>query len=195
MGYNTYKFSSNIKRGDIFYIAKPKEYLRIGSEQSPGRPAIVVSNNINNNNSTVYEMVYLTTNEKMSLPTHVFIDDKTTGLKEPSTALCEQVFSIAEERFGDYICTLNEETMKEIDRALLISLDLERYTVPRGEQCENEATEPEKDNLDMAIAEVLKNDPDIEKRRLELAVEKAEMEAYFYKAQYENLLNKMMAKF
>lgn len=108
----------NIKRGDIFYI----EYFEntVGSEQRPGRPAIIVSNDRNNQTSATVEIVYLTTQPKMDMPTHVDVN----GTGKTSTAICEQVTTISVERLGDYCgaCTLDE--MKRLDRALLHSLGI-----------------------------------------------------------------------
>ena len=58
---------SEIKRGDIWYIESG--YITVGSEQRPGRPAIVVSNDRNNEYSSTLEVVYLTTQPKHDLPT------------------------------------------------------------------------------------------------------------------------------
>ena len=59
---------NKIRRGDIYYIDK---YPTIGSEQQAGRPAIIVSNEKNNQHSSTVEVVYLTTQPKADLPTHV----------------------------------------------------------------------------------------------------------------------------
>lgn len=48
-----------------------------GSEQHSDRPAVVVSNNKNNENSNVIEIVYMTTQPKTDLPTHVTV--RSTG--------------------------------------------------------------------------------------------------------------------
>ena len=61
-----------IKRGDIFYVSKGSNG-QTGSEQYPDRPALIVSNNANNASSGVVEIVYLTTQPKIDLPTHVTI--------------------------------------------------------------------------------------------------------------------------
>ena len=55
-----------IKRGDIFYVGGG---YATGSEQHAGRPAIVVSNDVNNEHSSTVEMVYLTTRPKRDMPT------------------------------------------------------------------------------------------------------------------------------
>ncbi len=107
-----------MKKGEIYYINHSQNYQ--GSEQAGGRPAIVVSNDANNIHSTVYEVVYLTTQDKTPLPTHVTIRSS----NRVSTALCEQVASVSLERFGDYIGKVTDEEMKAINKALMISFDL-----------------------------------------------------------------------
>ena len=108
----------NIKRGDIYYIFK--EGITDGSVMNSGRPAIVVSNNKNNMFSSVVEIVYLTTQPKTDMPTHVEICS--TGTK--STAICEQVCSISRERIANPCGVCTDAEMKMIDAALAASLGL-----------------------------------------------------------------------
>nr|DAO10023.1 MAG TPA: PemK-like protein [Caudoviricetes sp.] len=89
---------NDIKRGEMFYISRGRASYK-GSEQHADRPAVVVSNNKNNENSNVVEVVYMTTQPKTDLPTHVTV--RSTG--RPSTVLCEQVYSVSTERIGTYI--------------------------------------------------------------------------------------------
>ena len=106
-----------IKRGDIFYIDK---HPVVGSEQQAGRPAIIVSNEKNNRHSSTVEVVYLTTQPKVELPTHVNI----SSAPRQSVALCEQVTSISVDRIGDKVGRLTQREMTQVDIALLVSLDL-----------------------------------------------------------------------
>ena len=116
----------SIRRGDIYYI-ESTGYMATGSEQYAGRPAIVVSNEKNNEFSSTVEVVYLTTQPKTDLPTHIDI----RSAKKPSIALCEQITSVAVERLGDFVGTCTDQEMQRIDTALLISLDIEcRHTEP-----------------------------------------------------------------
>lgn len=108
----------DIKHGDIWYIESG--YATVGSEQRPGRPAVVVSNDKNNEYSSTLEVIYLTTQPKHDLPTHVTI----RSTNRESTALCEQITSVAVERFGDYCGHVTEHEMNRIETALLISLGL-----------------------------------------------------------------------
>ena len=107
----------SIYRGGIFYIERADT---VGSEQKANRPAIIVSNNLNNKYSQVVEVVYLTTQQKKPLPTHVPIN----SAKYPGTALCEQVHSVAVERLGDCIGHCTPAELALIDAALCTSLGL-----------------------------------------------------------------------
>lgn len=106
-----------IKRGDIWYV---ESGYTTGSEQRPGRPAVVVSNDKNNEFGRTVEMVYLTTQPKRELPTHTIIG----SLSRESTAICEQITTVAVERIGDYYGRVTGEEMAAIEAAMIISLDL-----------------------------------------------------------------------
>ena len=112
---NKRKFNK-IARGDIFIVKNQKAY---GHEQKNNRPAIIVSNDINNKHSKTVEVVYLTTKCKIKMPTHVEVVGRML-----STALCEQITTVDISRIGDFVrCCTNKE-MKEIDKALAVSLGL-----------------------------------------------------------------------
>lgn len=109
----------SIVRGDIFYVTKYGETS--GSEQNAGRPAVVVSNDKNNEHSPTVEIVYCTTKPKEDLPTHCTI--RSTSVT--STVLCEQVTTVDKQRLGDYIGTCTEDEMSRINTAIRISLGLD----------------------------------------------------------------------
>lgn len=54
-----------MKRGEIYYIEST--YRETGSEQRGGRPAVIVSNDKNNENSEVVEVVYMTTKQPLRI--------------------------------------------------------------------------------------------------------------------------------
>lgn len=111
-----------VYRGDIFYITGNKTVQ--GCEQNQDRPAVIVSNNKNNEHSSVVEVVFLTSYEKTKyLPTHT-----TVLCQIPSTALCEQVTSVSKSRLGAYVRSCTDKEMKAIDRCLKISLGLTQPT-------------------------------------------------------------------
>lgn len=120
-----------MKRGEIYYIESI--YRETGSEQRGGRPAVIVSNDKNNENSEVVEVVYMTTKPKNDLPTHVFI----RSALSPSTVLCEQVNSVSVKRIGTLIGKLTKNELAAVDSALAISLGID-FMDPKPAAKENE---------------------------------------------------------
>ena len=123
MSYNEPKYT-DVKRGEIYYINNEANASSVGSEQTNNRPAIIVSNDVGNKHSGIVEIVYLTTQPKKHLPTHVDIYTTT----EPSTALCEQITTVSKFRLDRYINECSQQEMEDIDRALAISLGLSKVT-------------------------------------------------------------------
>ena len=151
-----------IKRGDIWYV---ESGYTTGSEQRPGRPAIVVSNDLNNYHSSTVEVIYLTTQPKHDLPTHVSIH----SLSRESIAICEQITTVAVERMGNYRGRVTEAEMHNIEVAMMVSLGLT--------QQECEAEEPASDETP----------PMLETRLAE-----AEARCSILQQMYDTLLNKML---
>lgn len=125
----------NINRGDIWYIGNG--YPAVGSEQRPGRPAVVVSNQQNNRYGEVVEVIYLTTAPKRDLPTHVTI--RSSG--RVSTALCEQISTVSVERLGNYCGHVSDSELTAIENAMLISLGIQ--LAPVSEESEETPPMPE----------------------------------------------------
>lgn len=115
-----------MKRGEVYYIHRDNNFNSTGSEMQSGRPAIIVSTNLLNTSSPVVEIVYLTTQPKSDMHTHISIH---STLRE-STALCEQITSVSTSRLGNYMCTLTDEEMQLIDCALAVGLGLTFDTEP-----------------------------------------------------------------
>lgn len=111
---------TEIRRGDVWYVQPSYINPTMGHEMRAGRPAVVVSNDRQNQISSVFEVVYLTTTPKHDYPTHVTLH--CTGRQ--STALCENIDTVDFSRFTGYCGSCSETEMTQIDLALLISLDL-----------------------------------------------------------------------
>ena len=105
----------DIRRGDIFWIENENA---VGAEQSGKRPAVVVSNDIGNQNTKcpIVEIVYLTTAKKKPLPTHVDIRE--------GTVICEQISTIDKSRLCGYVRSLGEREMLQVNRAMMVSLGM-----------------------------------------------------------------------
>lgn len=111
--------SRKIFKGQIYYVSKTG-INTTGSEQTAGRPAIIVSNNTGNHYSNVVEVVYLTTQCKADMPTHISI----SSARKPSIALCEEIVSVDKQRLGKYIGTITSEEMQQVNQAMMISLGI-----------------------------------------------------------------------
>ena len=182
---------NDIKRGEMFYISREGASYN-GSEQHADRPAVVVSNNKNNENSNVVEVVYMTTQPKTDLPTHVTI--RSTG--RISTVLCEQVYSVSTERVGTYIGECTDKEMENIDIALMISLQLDGNMKTDSLKKEIEMLQQEHED---AIAEIEQDAAVYVEENKKIAnTEKTEdtirlqTERDTYKTMYEQLLNRLV---
>ncbi|MCB9076408.1 MAG: type II toxin-antitoxin system PemK/MazF family toxin [Anaerolineaceae bacterium] len=112
-----------MKRGDIFEARlNPTE----GSEQAGVRPVVIVSRDAINKNSSVIVVVPLTkaTNVERNYPNNVTIAQGEGGLTFESVLLGGQVRAISKSRLLQQRGTLSTETMRQVDRALRITLDL-----------------------------------------------------------------------
>jgi mRNA interferase MazF len=97
-----------------------------GSEQSGTRPVIVVSRNAINANSSVVIVVPCTTYRpnRRIYPSQVLISAPEGGLTNDSVALGEQVRAIAKTRLQRRRGQLSPAVQSQLDRALVIALDL-----------------------------------------------------------------------
>lgn len=111
----------NIKRGAIVLTDfDPTK----GSEIQKIRPAIVVSNDLANAKSSLLTVVPLTSKRlERIFPFEVFIEHA-FGLTKPSKALCDQIRSIDKHRVKNLLGKVPAASMKQIDAALALHLDL-----------------------------------------------------------------------
>lgn len=121
-----------MKRGEIYYINITTQAI---AEKKAGRPAVIVSNNNIINTSETVNVVYMTTNPERDLSTNVL----TRADEKNSTILCDRIFNINKGRVGDYICTLSDKELQQLDIALAISTGLDLGAV----QVMREPTEEE----------------------------------------------------
>ena len=183
----------NIKRGEMFYISRGGASYS-GSEQHSDRPAVIVSNNKNNENSNVVEIVYMTTQPKTDLPTHVTV--RSTG--RPSTVLCEQVYSVSTERIGTYIGECTDKEMENIDIALMISLQLDGNM--KTSKKYNETIKNQQEEIELyrskiqAMEQELKEKANVKPENTASSEEtiRLQTERDTYKTMYEQLLNRLV---
>jgi len=110
-----------ILRGDLYYADLNPV---VGSEQGGVRPVLIIQNDIGNQYSPTVVVAAVTgKTEKHFLPIHIEIP--TDGLlKTQSVVLLEQIRTIDKSRLRQHLGQLDDEVMKEIDRALSVSIGL-----------------------------------------------------------------------
>lgn len=112
-----------IRRGDIYYAdLRPV----VGSEQGGVRPVLIIQNDTGNRHSPTVICAAITSRmNKAKLPTHVELDSRRCDMVRDSVILLEQLRTIDKQRLKERICHIDEELQQEVNRALMISLDLD----------------------------------------------------------------------
>ena len=111
-----------VRRGDVYYAdLRPV----IGSEQGGIRPVLIIQNDMGNKHSPTVICAAITSKmNKAKLPTHVELDSRRYNMVKDSVILLEQLRTIDKKRLRDKVCHLDEEILNQVDRALLVSLEL-----------------------------------------------------------------------
>ncbi|WP_411842608.1 type II toxin-antitoxin system PemK/MazF family toxin [Salinicoccus sp. HZC-1] len=111
-----------MKRGEV-YLADLSPVQ--GSEQGGKRPVVIIQNNIGNYHSPTVIVAAITGRiNKAKIPTHVEISKDTYNLDKDSVILLEQIRTVDKNRLREKLTYLNDDKMKEVDKALKISLEL-----------------------------------------------------------------------
>lgn len=110
----------NYKRGELYYADLSPV---IGSEQGGVRPVLILQNDVGNRYSPTVIVCAITSKiTKAKLPTHVELSAGQFGLIKNSVALLEQLRTLDKRRLKTKVGELNEQAMRKIERATLISL-------------------------------------------------------------------------
>ncbi|MEO3945609.1 type II toxin-antitoxin system PemK/MazF family toxin [Gorillibacterium sp. CAU 1737] len=111
-----------VKRGDVFFAELSPV---VGSEQGGLRPVLIIQNDIGNRFSPTVIIAAITAQiQKAKLPTHVEVEAAAHGFDRDSVVLLEQIRTIDKQRLKDKITHLDDDMMKRVDEALMVSLGL-----------------------------------------------------------------------
>ena len=109
-----------IKRGDVYFADLSPV---VGSEQGGTRPVLIVQNNVGNKYSPTVIVAAITSQlSKAKIPTHIELPASVYNLPKDSVILCEQIRTIDKRRLGQKVSSLDEQKMKEVNKALFISV-------------------------------------------------------------------------
>ena len=109
-----------IRRGEIYYADLSPV---VGSEQGGVRPVLIIQNDVGNKYSPTVIVAAITSQlGKAKLPTHIDLSAEKYNLPKNSVALLEQIRTLDKRRLRDKVTFLDDLKMKEVNRAILISL-------------------------------------------------------------------------
>ncbi|MDR2045350.1 MAG: type II toxin-antitoxin system PemK/MazF family toxin [Clostridium sp.] len=112
-----------MRRGDIYYAdLRPV----IGSEQGGIRPVLIIQNDVGNKHSPTVICAAITSKmNKAKLPTHIELNAHCYDMDKDSVILLEQLRTIDKKRLKDKVCHLDGEIMQKVNKALMVSLELD----------------------------------------------------------------------
>ena len=112
----------NTRRGDICLVALDPV---MGSDISKTRPALIVSNDINNRFSGTLTVLPITSkNVRKIYPFEVFFQKGMGNLPKDSKVKVDQIRTLDKRRFVKFIGAVNVESMKRVEAALMIHLQI-----------------------------------------------------------------------
>lgn len=110
---------NTFKRGEIYFADLSPV---VGSEQGGMRPVLIIQNDVGNKYSPTVIVSAITSQlGKAKLPTHIELSSD-DNLPKNSVVLLEQIRTLDKRRLKERVTKLDEKKMKEVNRALLISL-------------------------------------------------------------------------
>ena len=113
---------ASIKRGDLFLVNFDPT---VGAEAKKTRPAVVVSNDINNAYSPIVSISPITSNVSKVYSFEVAIPRNTWGLRKLSKVMVNQTRAVDKARLIKSLGNLSDEIMLQVDTALKLHYDLE----------------------------------------------------------------------
>ena len=111
-----------IKRGEVYWFKlDPIE----GSEIGKTRPAVVISNNINNEYADTVTVIPITSSVGKVYPFEVFIKKDIANISSDSKVKANQIRTLDKKRMKERIGIIPYEILKKIEKAVKIHLEIE----------------------------------------------------------------------
>jgi len=111
----------SIKQGDVFWVNFDPS---VGSEVKKIRPAVVVSNDINNENSPIISIAPVTSSVTRIYSFEVEIPAGTSGLSSRSKIMVNQTRAIDKIRLIEFTGSLPDALMARVKAALKLHYDI-----------------------------------------------------------------------
>ncbi|TXI97989.1 MAG: type II toxin-antitoxin system PemK/MazF family toxin [Neisseriales bacterium] len=106
-----------MNRGDVYWVNFDPA---VDSEIQKKRPAVIVSNNLNNMYMQRVQVLPVTSNVSRVYPCEALVQIR----GKQGKALADQITTVDKNRFGDFIGSLNSTELENITKVIKIQLDL-----------------------------------------------------------------------
>lgn len=109
------------RRGEIWLVTLEPV---IGNEIGKTRPALVISNDRNNEFAGTITIIPITSKTEEIFPFEVFISKEESNLPMDSKIKCNQIRTVDKKRLIRLIGSISREKIKEVEKAILIHLGI-----------------------------------------------------------------------
>ncbi len=110
-----------IKRGDVYWVKlDPIE----GSEIGKTRPAVVISNDINNEFADTVTILPVTSSVEKVYPFEVLMKKGIANMSSDSKVKANQIRTVDKKRLKERTGTIPETILREIEKAVKIHLEI-----------------------------------------------------------------------
>ena len=112
------------KRGEVYLVSLDPT---IGAEIGKSRPALVISNDKNNEFADTVTVLPITSKIVKVYPFEVLHAKGTAGLPEDSKVKCNQIRTIDKSRLIKRIGQIDKALLEEVEKAILIHLGIKMF--------------------------------------------------------------------
>ena len=117
------------RRGEIHFVDFP---MTGAGEMAGPHPALIVQNDVGNRASRLTIVAAITSNLRVArLPVGVQVSPKESGLPRPSVVHFGHLYTIDKGRLGRRVGRLPSLRLRQVDRAIQISLGLRPFEINR----------------------------------------------------------------
>ncbi|MGR3179147.1 MAG: type II toxin-antitoxin system PemK/MazF family toxin [Candidatus Anammoxibacter sp.] len=106
-------------RGEIWLVSLEPV---IGSETGKTQPALIISNNRNNEFANTITVIPITSKTDKIYPFEVFVSKEYHKLQKDSKIKTNQIRTVDKKRLVKYLSALPRDKLKEVEQAVLIHL-------------------------------------------------------------------------
>ena len=110
------------KRGDIWIVNLDPT---IGAEIKKTRPALIISNDINNRYADTITLLPISDQGEKVYPFEVALPAKSFGLTKESKVKCQQIRTVDKRRLVKWLGIIDTHVLQDVEQALLIHLGIE----------------------------------------------------------------------